>query len=88
MGNIDHRRVALGISYVARDSRWFSGLIQGHPTWLIRDGRLDHNALRAAHMSDDDLNEQLRQQGVSKPVSVEEARLERSGKLSVISKNT
>jgi uncharacterized membrane protein YcaP (DUF421 family) len=56
-------------SYVARDSRWFSGLIKGHPTWLIRDGRVDRNALRAAHLSDDDLDEELRQQGVSKPVS-------------------
>jgi uncharacterized membrane protein YcaP (DUF421 family) len=37
-------------------------------------------------MSDDDLAEDLRQQGVSNPEKVKEARLERSGKLSVIKK--
>jgi uncharacterized membrane protein YcaP (DUF421 family) len=41
-------------------------------------------ALRAAHMSDDHLDEELRQQGVHDPNLVAEARLERSGKLSVI----
>jgi uncharacterized membrane protein YcaP (DUF421 family) len=37
-------------------------------------------------MSPDDLEEDLRQQGIKKHVQVEEARLERSGKLSVIKK--
>lgn len=71
-------------SFVARDSRWFSTLIKGHATPLIRKGRVDRKALRAAHMSDDDLEEELRQQGVRLPVEVDEARLERNGKLSVI----
>ena len=71
-------------SYIARDSRWFSGLIKGHSTSLIRNGRVDHKALRSAHMSFDDLDEELRQQGVAEPSKVTEARLERSGKLSVI----
>ena len=71
-------------SLIARDSRWFSGLIKGHPTILIREGRVDGNALRAAHMSRGDLDEELRQQGVDEPSKVAHARLERSGKLSVI----
>jgi uncharacterized membrane protein YcaP (DUF421 family) len=71
-------------SLIARDSRWFSGLIKGHSTLLIREGRIEQKALRAAHISDDDLDEELRQQGVCEPESVPEARLERSGKLSVI----
>jgi uncharacterized membrane protein YcaP (DUF421 family) len=37
-------------------------------------------------MSEDDLAEDLRQQGVNNPGEVKEARLERSGKLSVIGK--
>jgi uncharacterized membrane protein YcaP (DUF421 family) len=37
-------------------------------------------------MSRDDLEEDLRQQDVEKPDQVKEARLERSGRLSVISK--
>jgi uncharacterized membrane protein YcaP (DUF421 family) len=72
------------LSLLARDSRWLSSLIKGHPTPLILDGRVDRNALRAAHMSDDDLDEELRQQGFRDPRVVTEARLERSGKLSVI----
>ncbi|AMN44201.1 DUF421 domain-containing protein [Rhodoplanes sp. Z2-YC6860] len=75
-------------SLLARDSRWFSNLIKGHPTRLILDGRIDRNALRAAHMSDDDLDEELRQQGLRDPRAVTEARLERSGKLSVIKSQT
>jgi uncharacterized membrane protein YcaP (DUF421 family) len=71
-------------SYAGRESAWFSGLIKGHSTRLIRDGKIDHNALRDAHMSRDDLDEDLRQQGVGDPSHVVEARLERSGKLSVI----
>jgi uncharacterized membrane protein YcaP (DUF421 family) len=71
-------------SYVGRKSAWFSGLIKGHSTTLIHDSNIDHSALRDAHMSRDDLDEDLRQQGVSDPSQVTEARLERSGNLSVI----
>jgi uncharacterized membrane protein YcaP (DUF421 family) len=37
-------------------------------------------------MSNDDLHEDLRDKGVKSPAEVQEARLERSGKLSVIKK--
>jgi uncharacterized membrane protein YcaP (DUF421 family) len=73
-------------SYVGREWPWFSALIKGHSTTLIRQGRIDHQALRRAHMSRDDLDEDLRQQGVDSPDSAAEARLERSGRLSVIKK--
>jgi len=71
-------------SWLGRRSRWFSSLIKGHSTVLIRKGRIDHTALNDSHMSRDDLDEDLRQQGVDNPDRVKEARLERSGKLSVI----
>jgi uncharacterized membrane protein YcaP (DUF421 family) len=73
-------------SAVARDWRFFSGLIKGHSTVLIRDGRVNRKALYAAHMSDDDLEEDLRDKGVDDPSKVAEARLERSGKVSVVKK--
>ena len=72
------------LSYFARSSHALSVLIKGHDTIMIRDGRVDRTALRDAHMSDDDLDEDLRQQGVATPSDVKEARLERSGNLSVI----
>lgn len=74
------------ISYVARSSSVVSYLVKGHDTILIGNGRVDRHALRDAHMSSDDLEEDLRQQGIGKAVDVKEARLERSGKLSVIRK--
>ena len=74
------------VSYFAQSSSALSFLVKGHDTVLIKNGRVDQSALRAAHMSSDDLEEDLRQQGIKKHTQVEEARLERSGKLSVIKK--
>jgi uncharacterized membrane protein YcaP (DUF421 family) len=74
------------VSYFAQSSSALSFLVKGHDTILMTNGRVDQNALRAAHMSSDDLEEDLRQQGIKKHTQVEEARLERSGKLSVIRK--
>jgi uncharacterized membrane protein YcaP (DUF421 family) len=74
------------MSYLSCLSMSFGSLIKGHPTVLIRDGRVNRQALRAAHMSDDDLEEDLRKEGVGSPTEVGEARLERDGKLSVLRK--
>jgi uncharacterized membrane protein YcaP (DUF421 family) len=76
-----------GVSLIARGSPVFSGLVKGHDTVLVKGGKVQRQNLRDAHMSDDDLHEDLRQQGVSDPSEAEEARLERSGKLSVIKKS-
>jgi uncharacterized membrane protein YcaP (DUF421 family) len=72
------------ISRVTSSSIFLSFLTKGRDTVLIRDGTIDKAALRGAHMSDDDLHEDLRQNGVASAAEVKEARLERSGKLSVI----
>jgi uncharacterized membrane protein YcaP (DUF421 family) len=72
------------ISLVGRSTPSFSELIKGKSTVLVRHGQLDIARLRSAHMSLDDLHEDLRQEGVAKVSDVEEARLERSGRLSVI----
>jgi len=71
-------------SIAARNSPSFSRLIKGNATLLIKDGVPDRDALRAAHMSLDDLREGLRERGVAEPSEVAEARLERSGKVSVV----
>ena len=65
-------------------SQAFSSLIKSHATTIIRDGKLDTREMAKAHMSGDDLDEDLREKGVKEPSEVQEARLERSGKLSVI----
>jgi uncharacterized membrane protein YcaP (DUF421 family) len=74
------------VSYLTKDSKFLSYLTKGRATIVIRDGKVDRKALSASHMSDDDLAEDLRQEGVESPGELKSARLERSGKLSVIKK--
>lgn len=74
------------ISLISRDWPAFSGVVKGNPTVLIRNGRVEKAALKQAHMSPDDLDEDLRQEGVDTASSVKEARLERSGRVSVVQK--
>jgi uncharacterized membrane protein YcaP (DUF421 family) len=72
------------LSYVLVQVPALGGLVKGHSTVLIRNGKIDRDALRSAHMMQDDLEEDLRANGVGAASAVKEARLERSGKLSVI----
>ena len=74
------------ISWAARGSPVLSGLVKGHATVLIKDGKVMTDALAAAHMSRGDLDEDLREKSVADPSRVREARLERSGRLSAIEK--
>jgi uncharacterized membrane protein YcaP (DUF421 family) len=66
--------------------RWhaFGAAIKGHSQILVKGGQIDAEALRAAHMSERDLWEELRSKSISDLNEVAEARLERSGSLSVI----
>src|SRR5215212_3909515 len=73
-------------SAASKRSPAFSSLIKGHATTIIKEGKLDVRQMAKAHMSSDDLEEDLREKGVKGPSEVKEARLERSGKLSVIKK--
>ena len=73
-------------SAASQRSQVFSHFIKGNATTIIKDGKVDRLEMGRAHMSEDDLDEDLREKGVKQPSQVEEARLERSGKLSVIKK--
>jgi uncharacterized membrane protein YcaP (DUF421 family) len=74
-------------SWVAVNWHGFGTLIKGHARVLIRDGAIDRTRLRQSHMTERDLWEDLRAEGISRLDEVAEARLERSGKLSVIKAN-
>lgn len=74
------------ISYLTEGWPALSRLTKGHDTVLVRNGRVLRAALNQSHMSMDDLEEDLRQQGVDSVKKVKEARLERSGRVSVIRK--
>lgn len=66
--------------------RWhgFGVLIKGRPDTIVRDGEVDEAMMRKAHMTDRDLEEDLRDNGLTDVAKVAEARLERSGRLSVV----
>ncbi|MEA2387026.1 MAG: hypothetical protein QOJ22_1200 [Thermoleophilaceae bacterium] len=66
--------------------RWhgFGALVKGRARLLVQDGRTQDEAMRASHMTEHDLWEDLRSKSVSSLAEVKEARLERSGQLSVI----
>jgi uncharacterized membrane protein YcaP (DUF421 family) len=75
------------LSWAALRSHAFGTLFKGHPRLLIKDGEIDDAMMQKVHMSERDLREDLRDKGVSELSQVTEARLERSGKLSVIRSN-
>jgi uncharacterized membrane protein YcaP (DUF421 family) len=72
------------LSFITRDHATISDWVKGRPTRIVADGKVDQDALLDAHMSDDDLLEDLRQKGLTDPKQAKEAVLERSGELSVI----
>lgn len=71
-------------SLIGQRSPAFSKLIKGHSTLLVKDGRILSEPMADAHVSRDDLDEDLRQKGIGDLSRVKEARLERSGQLSVL----
>lgn len=71
-------------SGLAVRSHGFGKLIKGSSRLLVQDGQVDEETLRGVHMSQRDLEEALRQQGVKDVQRVEEAHLERDGSISVI----
>lgn len=70
---------AIGLTW-----KGFSRLVKGEPVMLVRDGAVDWTAMRRSHLAEGDLWEDLREKGVSDLDEVKEARLERSGRISVI----
>jgi uncharacterized membrane protein YcaP (DUF421 family) len=62
----------------------FGTLVKGRTRVLVKDGEIDWTQMRRSHTSRDDLLGALRAQGVTEPAEVAEARLERSGEVSVV----
>lgn len=76
------------LAHLAFRSDRFGNIVKGHTRVLVKDGQVDWEQMRASHMSKDDLLGALRAQGnVDTWEQVEEARLERSGEISVIKAN-
>jgi uncharacterized membrane protein YcaP (DUF421 family) len=70
-------------------ARWkpLGRLVKGEPVTLIRQGTRDRRAMRAAAVTEDDVREAARRSGLSSFEQVNDAVLERNGKISVLSGN-
>ena len=80
--------MALHWGFSALAVRWalFGRVIKGRSRLLVKEGRVDEDALCEAHMTARDLLVAVREQGASEVSMVSEARLERDGTVSVIPK--
>ncbi|AFZ67432.1 DUF421 domain-containing protein [Deinococcus peraridilitoris] len=77
------------LSFLSFHSSAFGKLVKGNATLLIQNGELQADAMRKLLVTRDDLDEDLRSAGsTDDPASVKEARMERSGALSVIPKRS
>ncbi len=79
--------VQLALSFVQLKSQRIRSLLDGKPSILIQNGRLDIREMRRQRYSLDDLLQQLREKDVAGVSDVEFAILENSGKLSVFKKS-
>ncbi|WP_100406579.1 DUF421 domain-containing protein [Bacillus solitudinis] len=78
--------IQIVFAYVSLKSEKVRDLVDGEPSVLINEGKIDEGEMRKQRYNFDDLLVQLRQKNISNLSDVEFAILEPSGKLSVIEK--
>ena len=76
--------VSMLLSFFSLKSIRFRGLVCGHPTVIIRDGKVLQQNMARNRFTVDELLEQLRSQGYSDLTAVKYAVLETSGQVSVL----
>ena len=71
---------------IAASVRWprLGHMLKGRGVRLVRDGEVDHAALRRHGIGEQDLQEALREAGLDDASKVREAYLERNGDISVL----
>lgn len=72
------------LARITQHSRVASRIIEGPIRLLVRDGEIDEDELRRAHLSHDELYAQLRGHGRESLEDVEKAFFERSGEVTFI----
>lgn len=73
-------------SYLSMKFKPIKKILEGHPSFIIYQGHLNQNKMKALNYSIDDLCQHLREQGIGTLSEVEFAVLETDGNLSVIKK--
>ncbi len=74
-------------SYLTLRSKRLLNLLEGHPSYLIYQGKVNQEKMKSLNYSIDDLSHHLREQGIGSLSQVEFAILETNGNLSVIEKD-
>lgn len=74
------------VSYITVRSEKLRSFICGQPSFLIKEGKINHKELKNLRISMEELKEQLRVQGYSQIDDVDFAIIETNGDLSVIPK--
>jgi|SRR5690606_16313465 len=75
------------LSYLKRSSPFVDKILEGRPTVLVLDGRLDEKAMKKSRVDESDILESARKsQGLENLSQVKHAILEVSGDISVIPK--
>jgi uncharacterized membrane protein YcaP (DUF421 family) len=73
------------LSAIAFRSKVFGTMVKGNDSTLVRDGEIQWEAMRKAHLTEHDLHEAMRNSGKQPEVQkVAAAHLERNGDVSVI----
>lgn len=78
--------IQIGMAYLSLKSRKFRHLVDGKPSLIIQNGKIDEKEMRKHRYNFDDLLMQLRLKDIDKVSDVEFAILETTGELSVIKK--
>jgi uncharacterized membrane protein YcaP (DUF421 family) len=74
-------------AFIAHRNHSFGKLVKGREVTLVRDGKIDHKALRHSLISTRDLEEDMRLAAKTQDLStIELAQLERSGDISFLKK--
>lgn len=79
--------IQITMARLSLKSKKFRELVDGSPTIIINQGKIDEKAMRQQRYNLDDLLQQLREKDIRNIADVEFAILEPSGKLSVFEKN-
>ncbi len=79
--------IQITMARLSLKSKKFRDLVDGSPTIIINQGKIDEKAMRQQRYNFDDLLQQLREKDIHNIADVEFAILEPSGKLSVFEKD-
>jgi uncharacterized membrane protein YcaP (DUF421 family) len=80
--------IQLVFAFVSLKSKRFRDIIDGKPSIVINNGKIDEGEMRRQRYNFDDMLLQLREEGVGDIADVEYAILEPSGKMSVFKKSS